>query len=123
MELICSGQQLISIFRSKNSLLDAIIEKIEIFSTESFVSINIRLVMRRSSDFNKVLLQFVNCKEYCFAYADNYSFYNVERVKLFQTEDGLFFVSFDPFDELEKISDKDQDYVLARNVCAYILDV
>ena len=121
MELISSNQQLISCFIAENSLLDAVIEKIEIFQNDSSVNINIWLVMRPSSDFNKVLLQFVDCKEYGFSYSDNYFFYNVELVKLFQTKDGLFYVSFDPFDKLEIISDKDQDFVLARNVHAYRL--
>jgi hypothetical protein len=123
MKLICSDQQLINNFKDKNSLLDAVIENIEISREIDSVSVCIRLVMRHSSDYKKILLKFVNCKEYCFLYSDNYFFYNVELVKLFRTEDELFFASFDPFDELEKISDNDQDYVLARSVCAYISDI
>jgi hypothetical protein len=34
----------------------------------------------------------------------------------------FFFVSFDPVDEQEIISDKDQDYILARNIYAYVLE-
>jgi hypothetical protein len=91
MKLICSNQQLINTFKNKNSLLDSVIERIEIFCTESSINSNIQLVMRRSSNFDKVLLQFTNCKEFGFSYTDDYYFYNVELIKFFCTEDGLFF--------------------------------
>jgi hypothetical protein len=119
VQLIYSDQELVSNFIDNNSLLDGKIEKIEIFQANSSVSINIYFAMRPSSDFKKIILQFSGCKQYGFSYSDDYFFYNVELVKFFQTEEGLFYVSFDPYDELEKVSDKDQDFVLSSNVSAY----
>jgi len=119
VQLIYSDQELVSHFKDKNSLLDGEIEKIEIFQANSSVSINIYFAMRPSSDFKQIILQFGGCKQYGFFYSDDCFFYNVELVKFFQTEEGLFYVSFDPYDELEKVSDKDQDFVLSSNVSAY----
>lgn len=119
MQLICSDEKLIARFLGENSLLDGKIEKIEIFDVDSSVCININFDMRPSSDYQKVQFKFSGCKGYSFSYSDDYYFYNVELLKFFQGEDGLFYISFDPCDETEAISDEDQDFILCRGVSAY----
>ncbi len=122
MQLIYSDQELIFNFKGNNSLLDGEIEKIEIFQADLSVNINIYFTMRPSSDYKKIILQFGGCKQYGFSYSNDYFFYNVEIVKFFQTEKGLFYVSFDPYDESKAVSDKDQDFILSHNVSAYKLN-
>jgi len=119
VQLICSDEKLITRFLGSNSLLDGKIEKIEIFDAGSSVCININFNMRPSSDYQKVQFKFVGCKGYSFSYSEDYYFYNVELLKLFQGEDGLFYISFDPCDEIEVISDEDQDFILCREISAY----
>ena len=53
------------------------------------------------------------------SYNDDYYFYNVELLKFFEGDDGLFYISFDPSDEVEIISDEDQDFILCRELSAY----
>ncbi|NOH69952.1 hypothetical protein F0225_01165 [Vibrio pectenicida] len=120
MKLICSDEKLITHFLSNNSLLDGKIEKIEIIDAGSSVCININFNMRSSSDYQKIQFKFVGCKGYSFSYSEDYYFYNIELLKFFQCEDGLFYISFDPCDETEVISDDDQDFILCRKISAYI---
>lgn len=118
MQIIFNNQELLDRFRDINSLLDGKIEKIEIFSRDFSVCINIHFCMRPSSDYQKIEFRFIDCKQYSFSYSENYYFYNVELVKFFECEDGLFYISFDPFDEVEVISEKDQDFILYREASA-----
>ncbi len=119
MRLICSNQQMVTHFSGNNSLLDGKIKRIEIFDADSSVCINIDFDMRLSSDYQNVQIKFVGCKSYSFSYSDDYYFYNVELLKFFQGDDGLFYISFDPSDEVEIISDEDQDFILCREVSVY----
>lgn len=122
MKIIYSNQDLISAFAGCNSLLDGVIKKIEIFQHESTVRINVYFSMRLSSDFNNVLFEFDDCQEYSFYYTSDYIFYNVESFKLFKDDDGLFYMSFDPYEGIDGKSSKDQDYILANSVVAYEIE-
>jgi hypothetical protein len=119
VQLIYSDEKLIARFLGNNSLLDGKIGKIEIFSSGLSVCVNMIFYMRSSSDYQKLQFRFVGCKKYSFLYSEEYYFYDVELLKFFQTEDGLFYISFDPCDEIEVISDEDQDFILCREVYAY----
>lgn len=121
MDLIDYNQELVLSLTDNNSLLDSVIEKFEIFMADGHVNANVWLQMRPSSEFGKVQLKFTDCKEYSFSYTDDYYFYNVELVKLFKTKDGMFYVSFDPVDEQDEVSNEDQDFILARGVSGYSL--
>lgn len=121
MKLICSAQQLLSKFVDRNSLLDGRVDRFDISSEEGAVSVKVYFHMRSSSDFEKVLFEFVRCKTYGFYYSDDYAFYNVESLKFFKNEEGLFYVSFDPCEEFKDSSDDDQDFILSEDVIAYDL--
>ena len=122
MKLIHSGEKLVSYLSGDNSLLDGEIEKFEVYSKDFVVQVDIHMEMRPSSEFKKILVRFSGCKEYCFYFNDSHYFYNVERVKFFQNEEKYFYVSFDPYDELEVCNEDDQDIILAKEVSAYVLD-
>lgn len=69
---------------------------------------------------NRILLRFIDVKEYSFYYSSHRIFYNVETYKFFKSGD-LYYVSFDPVDESESISDDDQDYIKASSVNGYYI--
>jgi len=119
MELICANEEVINKFKDRNTLLDATISKFELYEEDSLVCINVWFSMRPSSDFERVMLKFIECKEYRFSYTDDHIFYNVETIKLFQSANGEFYASFDPVNELNKIGDDDQDVILSKSLQAY----
>ncbi|AWF81933.1 hypothetical protein BTJ40_14470 [Microbulbifer sp. A4B17] len=119
MKTICSNTNLVDFFVGDNTLIDGKIEKIEVFEEKSTVSININIHMRSSATHNKVKFKFSKCKQYSFSYSEEYYFYNIETIKLFKTGDSLFYISFDPYDENDNISPKDQDYILCKDIDAY----
>ncbi len=120
MQLVCENETLVAQFTGKNCLLDGRIERISIFEDNSSVCVDVEYRMRISSEFDKIYFKFMNCKEYSFYFSSDYYFYNVELVKLFKNESGLYYISFDPKDELDCVSDDDQDYILCDKVLAYI---
>ena len=112
------NEQLLDHFMGENSLLDGKIEKIEIFDAGLATHIHIDFQMRPSSEHQKVQFRFGNCAEFCFLWSAEYQFYNVERMKFFQRNDGIYYVSFDPFDDAEVTSDDDQNFIFCREVSA-----
>ncbi len=123
MKLICSGNQVIEKFSGCDCLLDGQIKRIEIYTENNSVCIDIHFFMREKSNFENVLFKFVGCKEYNFSYSDEYIFYNVELIKYFHSSDAMYYFSFDPANEKNTISKNDQDYILANNVEAYNVEV
>ncbi|WP_179953951.1 hypothetical protein [Denitrobaculum tricleocarpae] len=121
MELIAENDALLEHLQGNNSLLDSVIEKIEITGDLDQVTVSVWLKMRPSASKDKIKIRFERCKSYDFTFSDSYVFYNVERIKLFRTNENLFYVSFDPFDEIETVSDKDTDVIQASSVKAYSL--
>ncbi len=116
MKAIGSGEQLLKSLVKQNSLLDAEVKRISIFEEGSLLSIELEFAMRPSSVYRRIVLKFTEVKEYSFYYQQNYIFYNVERYKFFRMENGLYYLSLDPYDEAALPSEEDQDIVVAREV-------
>ncbi|MBN3575887.1 hypothetical protein [Vibrio neptunius] len=121
MKLISSSTKLVAYFSGNNSLLDSKIKRIEVLYSDSGLCINIDISMRPSSDYDNIKLSFIGCKMYSFCFSDDYCFYNVESLKFFINDDGLFYISLDPYGEEQMMSDEDQDFILCKDVFAYEL--
>ncbi|VUD64035.1 hypothetical protein TDB9533_03232 [Thalassocella blandensis] len=119
MKLICSNEKLVTYLSGNNSLLDGKVKRIDIIDEDSSVCIKIDFEMRSSSDYQRIQVRFVGCKRYSFYYTDDYYFYNIELIKFFQGNNGLFYISLDPADQTEVVSGEDQDFILCREVYAY----
>ncbi|SLN22225.1 hypothetical protein ROA7450_00814 [Roseovarius albus] len=119
MNFICKDEGAIIHFAGDNSLIDGRIERIDVRDTDPSVSIHIEICMRPSSEHRKIELRFLGCKEFGFYWSDDYYFYNIERVKFFQRDDGLLYVSFDPVDEAETVSEYDQSFISSAELHAY----
>lgn len=118
MKLLATDKNVIEALSGENSLLDGNIEKIEIFQYKS-ICINIYFQMRESSSYERVLLKIEGCQEYNFSYSDEYDFYTVELIKFFQESEKQFYISFDPYDGEETISESDQDFIIFKKITAY----
>jgi hypothetical protein len=109
------NDSLVELLQEDNSLISGKIIKIEIKS-EKFLSISITLELMYSKQFKWAQLKFVNVEEYLFYYSKEHIFYNIERYKFFRCLDGRFYISLDPADENEEISEEDQDFILSLEV-------
>jgi len=102
------------------SLLDATISKFEIQEVDYLLQVTIQFhLCRRTKNDITVLLIFKDVVEYGFYHNNRHSFYNVEELKFFETE-GKFYFSGDPY-HTEGISDNDNDFVLSKELEAYLL--
>ncbi|GBC62889.1 hypothetical protein DENIS_3873 [Desulfonema ishimotonii] len=121
MKEIGKNIEVLSILSGENSILDAVLKRIIILQ-EDVLKVELLLQMRPNSEFDRVLLKFINVSEYCFYYNDETIFYNIERYKFFYDHPNGFYICLDPEEESQKPSDSDQDFIVAQNLVAYSID-
>lgn len=119
MDLICENEDVLRRFVGENCFLDTKIEKFEIWKKGEDVFVDVQLCMRPKSNWIKVLLRFNHCEYYALHFSNECYFYNIERLKLFISENGKFYASFDPFDEDDVISKDDNDVVCSEGIQAF----
>lgn len=118
MEFIGKQENIVDKLQSELTLLSSRIERVNIYVNDHILCIDIDVELAYKKNGNKILLKFIDVLEYSFFYRSHRYFYNVEIFKLFKT-DNYFYVSFDPLDESENISEDDQDYIKAKNIEGY----
>lgn len=118
MIYIGKDQQLLDFLTGDFTLISSIIKEIRILKKNEQLIAEIRLKLMYSRSEKELLLIFSDISEYSFYYTENNIFYNVERVKFFMLERGVY-ISFDPFEEGETIADDDQDFVKSKAVEGY----
>jgi hypothetical protein len=121
MKNIGSGMNLIEDLYHNNALLDARIHRINMFEDSSDVVVQLEMTPREGSFPTKLLLELRKVKEYYFCYEQPTIFYDVERYKLFQTEEGDFYLSIDPFDEDKSISKEDNGVIRAEAISGFLI--
>lgn len=121
MEFISKDRRLIETLKSGLLLLSAQIDNIKIYQEKSQLIIDVYLELVHAKRSNKIILRFNNVRQYSFYYHETTIFYFIEIIKFFETA-GNFYISFDPVNEKEEISDEDQDFILAESVEGYIIN-
>jgi hypothetical protein len=121
MQLIGFGVILIEEFYHNNALLDARVHRINMFEDSSDVVVQLEMTPRAGSYPSKLLLELRKVREFYFYYEQPLIFFDVERYKLFQTEDGEFYLSIDPFDEDRAISKEDNGVIRAEAISGFLL--
>ena len=112
-----SGNEVLDILINENSLLDVMLEKIEVSENDSIVTVIFEFKMRPKSDFEKIRLIFSRVEEYGFYYDKNFLFKTVTESKFFKTLEGNYYLSLDPFfGEHNVISDKDANFVKSQEI-------
>jgi hypothetical protein len=122
MKQIGTDLALIKALKENNALLDAKMIDMN-FSTENTGNAMVQLDFepRQGSYKEKLRLEFRGIKEFTFYYDETTAFYYVERYKLFHTADGDYYLSMDPYDEEENISEEDQGIVRAKKIVGILL--
>jgi hypothetical protein len=98
------------------SLISSIVQKINIYSNiDDEAEIEITIKLTNSLEEKILLLRFIDVIEYSFYYNNEYNYYNIEIIKFFQIGE-TFYLSLDPENENEIISNADQDFILCKSV-------
>jgi hypothetical protein len=119
MKQIASDAELVDVLVGHNSILDAVMTYLSIYEEHDQLTVCMEFEMRPKSDFEKIRLKMLGVSEYSFYYKDDNVFYNVERIKFFVTREGKFYLSLDPVDDSDDVSDEDQDFVFGEHVVAF----
>ena len=119
MKQIASDEELVDVLVGHNSILDAVMTHLSIYEEHDQLTVCMEFAMRPKSDFEKIRLKMLGVSEYGFYYKDDTVFYNVERFKFFVTREGGFYLSLDPIDDSDNVSDEDQDFVFGKHVVAF----
>jgi hypothetical protein len=123
MEYIAKSEELIrQSIPGKFYLLDAVVTRFDIYQQEHrlYIDVYFSLPYHRFEAEKTLKLYFIDVIEYSFYWNASHSFYNVGRCKFFKSEKG-YYISLDPVDESEELSDEDQDVILCKEVegCFY----
>jgi len=120
VDLIAKNDNVFNVLAYEKTLLDSNVEKIEIATENMHLKIMIYFnIIRKNAKYHKVCLEFNDVLEYGFYYNSDYIFYNVESFKFFNHDNLFYYLSMDPVDEKNTISDKDQDFVKAKAIRCY----
>ena len=105
---------LLDSFSETFNILDATIDKLKIYLEKDglIIEVYMKLLYPRGVNFK---LRFCRVKEYYFYWNEKYTFYNIRSYKFFKTN-NLFYISFDPYDEEEIISQNDGDFILCEKI-------
>jgi hypothetical protein len=122
MKIIDKDEQLVKHLSGRNSLLDATLEQIRIFLEDGSIQVELEFAMRTSSVYRSVTLKFMGVTEYAFYNNDKHGVFYVEGLKFFQLENGMYYISLDPYEEAQIPSDQDQDIVVAESVSGFTPD-
>ena len=123
MREICRDGEVIRLFSGRNTLRDSTVRKLSISAagrTDEDPVAEVVLEMPPGRDFSSVLLRFAGVSGFTFHFDNRFVFYNVESVKLLAIETG-YYLSLDPADESDTVSEEDEDVVCASNVVAFEL--
>lgn len=120
MQLIETGDKLINALSYNLSLISSQLYKVCIYNEDNLLYIDVGVELMYKKENNRILLRFVDVKEYSFYYSSNRIFYNIETYKFFKSGD-LYYASFDPVDESDVITDNDQDYIKSKSVNGYFV--
>ncbi len=86
MKEIGKDEYLIRALSGRNSILDAVLKRIAIFTEGETLMVELEFEMRASSDYHRVILKFVDVSEYSFYHNDTYRVWIRDRKIL---ESGL----------------------------------
>jgi hypothetical protein len=114
------GKDVISFFAGKNSLLDAKLTSLCIRDVDGGIVLYLDFKARNGAQYQDAHLTFSGVIEFGFYHSDEFTFYNVESLKFLTTTDGAFYLSLDPDESREEISEADQDFIKAKFVEALV---
>ena len=107
-----------SVLIEENSLLDTVIDKIWVCRNPKG-NVEIKLTFsnfRINSRFERIQLIFDDVVRFYFCHGEEHIFYIVSNYKFMQLADGVFYLSLDPDNSTEQLSDDDLDYIYSKKL-------
>jgi len=123
MEYIDKNEELIRrSYAEKYYILDSMITRFDVYIEDYvvFIDVYFSLPYHRFKGDKVLKLHFIGVTEYEFYWNNNYTFYTLERYKLFKSEKG-FYLSIDPYDESETVLEEDKGIIFCREVEGYFM--
>ena len=105
------------IFADEFNILDSRLYKIEICEENYVLIIEVYFKIMRSKHCVKI--RFTDVNEYGF-YNKSRVLYDVERYKFFK-EGSLYYLSLDPYEEINRSDIKDQDFIWSKSIEGFIV--
>ncbi|WP_224994954.1 hypothetical protein [Cesiribacter sp. SM1] len=122
MEYVGNNEKLLGILNGSLDIISSKIYEIKFYKNFEDLVIEIYLKLLYSKDHEGLLLKFTEVEEYSFYYNSQHIFYNVESYKFFKKSNKIH-ISFDPYDNEDNITSKDQDFIISKNVEGYLLPI
>jgi hypothetical protein len=120
MDLISENNKIFENNLEQVNILNSKLLSIKIYAHEAD---GVCIELNFHNDYIKVnpmiKLIFKKVLSYSFYHESGYSFYNVESFKLLALTNNKFYLSLDPFDEKEEVSEEDQDFIIAKHIALY----
>src|SRR5476649_1164686 len=116
MNLEIQGDEVISILKNENSLLDVSLISFTCSQSDDGMHLEMVFCARNNAFYKKAKLKFSGIVEFGFYYSNKYVFYNIESIKLLRCEDGLYYLSLDPDEENSAASSSDQNFVKSKKI-------
>ena len=114
MEPIYKNEELLKLTAGTYLIHDASVTRFDIYLANYELCIDVYFESIRKSD-KQFKIHFTGITKYQFLYTNNHNFYTVESYKFFMSDQG-YYLSLDPFNELDEISDEDEDSILCENI-------
>jgi hypothetical protein len=117
MKIVATNKDVFNYLTEEKSILSGQILSFYIWNFEEKVNCEIKIEINRCNKTTIFILRFIDIDEYSLYYKNIFYFYNISRLKFFfDNVTERFYISLDPFDESEKISIEDQDFILGKGI-------
>jgi hypothetical protein len=114
MEEIYKNDDLLQLTSGSYYIHDSSVSRFDIYQQDHQLCIDVYFNSIKKP-YRQLKIHFWGIIKYQFLYNDDYHFYNVESYKFFKSEKG-YYISLDPFDESEEMSEDDEDLILCKNI-------
>jgi hypothetical protein len=114
-------RKLIDMLTEDLSLTSSSILRLDIYSKDGFITIDVYINLLYARDNNNLMLRFGGVQSFNFFHQSSHSFGNIEIIKFFSTDGKGIYISFDPVDEDEIANVDDNDYIESESVEGYFL--
>jgi hypothetical protein len=103
-------------------ILDSQISRFDVYYDAGHLYIDVYMSLPYSGlkVHNQLKLHFIGVNQYDLNWNDKYHFYTIETYKFLKSEKG-YYISFDPYDESEKVLDEDRDIIFSKEVEGYLI--
>jgi hypothetical protein len=117
MQSVYKNEEVLTLTSGSYIIHDASVTKFDIYTLEHrlYVDVYFTSIASKRIVQTKFKLSFIDVLEYSFCWNANYGFYNVESYKFLKLDKG-FYISLDPVDGSDELSDDDKDIILSKEV-------